>query len=605
MTGLITHSLKNKKSWFLLNLAITIVIAIILPILFKSSYSFFAGCAMFFASVIILISTFSDLVFLHDDRKISYFLSKPISLTNKINIALISNFIFCTVTFVLTFFISSFAGSVLSNIKYTTFVDNYLSFIQVMYAWLMMLIFVIAFSSELTGNTTVSVLVTLFNFTLPIIFYLVVTYIFYILDSVIIGINTEIMARAFLDNFLPLDKIYFIDYGMDGNIDVFFFFRLLAYCAVVYILTVLFAKIRKNERTGDFIVHSGFKYFMSLFASLIAPMLITMLMAGTNLFTLVVVLVILSTLAYYILISAFNKTFKISSHALKIYIPFIAAIVIAIFTSSYVVNARAAFIPDDSDVKAVYIGGQSSYLEDARLLKPSSYKWKSLLNVEYGEIKDNDDLVILHENESIKKVIELQQALMKQKSGYRYDDITIIYYLNNGKKIVRSYSLADNYQEEASEIDKLIYKASIDLARTEEFIRARYRIFYDEDYLNAVSFERVYVYDLNETKTLLYFDYKEFAKNYIQDYKNFMNNDENIEKVSLNVLYGNRAYEFAQEKYGRKDGDSTAIPIKQGNDIVEINFESLTDDGISIQYLQLRPELINTKRYVESLKLGE
>ena len=84
-----------------------------------------------------------------------------------------------------------------------------------------------------------------------------------------------------------------------------------------------------------------------------------------------------------------------------------------------------------------------------------------------------------------------------------------------------------------------------------------------------------------------------------------MNNDENIEKVSLNVLYGNRAYEFAQEKYGRKDGDSTAIPIKQGNDIVEINFESLTDDGISIQYLQLRPELINTKRYVESLKLGE
>ncbi len=603
MTGLIIHSLKSKKNWFLLNIAICIVVAIVLPILFKSAYEFFSVSALFIASLIILISTFSDLIFLHDDRKISYYLSKPISLTKRINIALISNVIFCTITFLLTFLIASASGSILSNIKYMNFIDKYLSYIQVMYAWLMLFIFIITLSSELTGNTTVSVLVSLFNFMLPLILYFITTYIFYILDSVIIGISTEIMSKSLLENILPLDKIYFIDYGVKGNIDVFFFIRLFASCAVVYIITIIFAKKRKNERTGDFIIHSSFKYFMSLFASLIAPMLITMVMMGSNLFTLVVVLVILSMLSYYILISAFNKTFKISIQALKIYIPFIIIIITAIFTTSFILNEKSAYVPDDSDVKAVYIGDSLSYLKGAKMLKETSYNWRSLLEAKYEEVKGNDSLVILHEKESIKKVIELQQMLMSEEPTHTYREVNIIYYLNNGKKVVRTYKLPDNYKEEFNEYDTSIYTKIMEIARMDEFIKARYKIFCDENYINNVKFKNVFIYSSDGTKTLVNFDYKTFAKYYLEDYTQFINNDKNVKKISLNILSHARTYDFIEQTYAKTEAIDIESEKYGINNIYEINIERSIDDGISLDYLSLNKELLKTRQYIESLKI--
>ncbi len=602
MTGLIIHSLKSKKNWFLLNIAICIVVAIVLPILFKSAYEFFSVSALFIALLIILISTFSDLIFLHDDRKISYYLSKPISLTKRINIALISNVIFCTITFLLTFLIASASGSILSNIKYMNFIDKHLSYIQVMYAWLMLFIFIITLSSELTGNTTVSVLVSLFNFMLPLILYFITTYIFYILDSVIIGISTEIMSKSLLENILPLDKIYFIDYGVKGNIDVFFFIRLLASCAFVYIITIIFAKKRKNERTGDFIIHSSFKYFMSLFASLIAPMLITMIMMGSNLFTLVVVLVILSMLSYYILISAFNKTFKISVQALKIYIPFIIIIITAIFTTSFILNEKSAYVPDDSKVKAVYIGDSLSYLKGAKMLKETSYNWRSLLEAKYEEVKGNDSLVILHEKESIKKVIELQQMLMREEPTHTYREVNIIYYLNNGKKVVRTYKLPDNYKEEFNEYDTSIYTKIMEIARMDEFIKARYKIFCDENYINNVKFNNVFIYSSDGTKTLVNFDYKTFAKYYLEDYTQFINNDKNVKKISLNILSHARTYDFIEQTYAKTEEVDIESEKYGINNIYEINIERSIDDGISLDYLSLNKELVKTRQYIESLK---
>ena len=599
MTGLIIHSLKSKKNWFLLNIAICIVVAIVLPILFKSAYEFFAVSALFIASVIILISTFSDLIFLHDDIKISYYLSKPMSLTKKINVALISNIIFCTITFLLTFLIASASGSILSNMKYMVFVDRSLSYIHVMYAWVMLFIFIITLSSELTGNTTVSVLVSLFNFMLPLILFFIISYIFYILDSVIIGFSTDIMSQIILENILPLDKIYFINYGANSNIDIFFFVRLIGYCAVIYSITILFAKNRKNEKTGDFIVNSGYKYFMSLFASLIAPMLITMIMTGSNLLTLVVVLVILSMLSYYILISVFNKTFKISIQALKVYIPFIVIIIISIFTTSYILNEKAAYIPDESEVKAVYIGYGMSYLEDAKLLEQTSYEWESLLSAKYEDVKDNDSLVILHEKETIKKVVELQQLLMSEGQTHSYSQINIIYYLNNGKKVVRTYNIPDIYNEEINEYELSIYKKAMELARMEEFILARYNIFNDEDYINNVKFDKVNIYGEAGTKSLENFDYKTFAKYYMDDYREFINNDKNVDKVNLNILHG-RSYDFVEQRYAKEEVDVESEKYGKNN-IYEINFEHSIDDGISLNYLPLNKELVKTKQYIESL----
>ena len=600
MLGLIIHSLKSKKNWFLLNITICIVVAIVLPVLFKSAYEFFAVSSLFIASVIILISTFSDLVFLHDDRKISYYLSKPIGLTKKLNISLVSNIIFCTVTFVVTFIIAICAGSVLSELSYTRFFDNYLSYVYVMYAWLMVLIFVITLSSELTGSTIISALVSVFNFALPLIFYFVIYYIFYILDFVILGIDAGIMSQIFLEKILPLEEIYFLDY-VNGNIDVFYFVRLIAFCMVIYIITLLLAKIRKNEKTGEAIVHSGFKYFMSLFASLIAPMLVTLVMVDSNLYTLVIVLVILSTLSYYILISAFNKTFRISVQALKIYIPFIIVIIITIFSTAFILNEKGAYIPDESDVKAVCIGNGTSYLKDAQMLQRTSYNWGSLIEADYDEVKDNDSLIILHEKENIKRVIELQQMLLSDEEPKdSYSEIFIIYYLNNGDKVVRTYLLPADYKDVLSQRDISIIKKIMEIARTEEFINVRYKVLVDEYYLNNVKLDEVSVYLKGEMKTLEDFDYKTFAKYFIEDYKELINNEANANRVSLQAIYYIRNYNYIKENYYKETVDEKVQEYNKNN-ISDLNLIHSVDDGISLDYIILNSNYVKTKLYIESL----
>jgi len=341
---------------------------------------------------------------------------------------------------------------------------------------------------------------------------------------------------------------------------------------------------------------------MSLFASLIAPMLITMVMMGSNLFTLVVVLVILSMLSYYILISAFNKTFKISIQALKIYIPFIIIIITAIFTTSFILNEKSAYVPDDSDVKAVYIGDSLSYLKGAKMLKETSYNWRSLLEAKYEEVKGNDSLVILHEKESIKKVIELQQMLMSEEPTHTYREVNIIYYLNNGKKVVRTYKLPDNYKEEFNEYDTSIYTKIMEIARMDEFIKARYKIFCDENYINNVKFKNVFIYSSDGTKTLVNFDYKTFAKYYLEDYTQFINNDKNVKKISLNILSHARTYDFIEQTYAKTEEVDIESEKHGINNIYEINIERSIDDGISLDYLSLNKELVKTRQYIESLK---
>ncbi len=598
MLNLVIHSLKSKKNWFLLNLAITVIITIIMPTLFRDNYGFFSAFTMFITTGLILISNFRELSFLHDDRKISYYLSKPISMMNKVNVALISNIIFTTVVFLLTFAISSFAGAIFSanaleKFEYLDFINNNLSFVDTMYASLIILNFAIILSSILTGNGTVSVFVTMFNYAIPIILLLIITFVCNIIDNTIIGMSTEAMIQSFVDKFLPIDKIYFFDYASRKAIDIFYFLRLIAYFVVTYILTIFAVKTRRNERTGDFVIHNGFKYFMSIFASLLLPMFVTSNMRNYDIITIVTVLVLLSALSYYILISAFNRSFKISKQALQIYIPFIVIFAASIFISSAVLKVRATFIPDASDVKAVYVGSNTSYLKNAKYLQATDDKWDSLIKAKYDEIKDNDSLIILEEKDSIKKVSKLQQALIDKKEERYYRDFKIIYFLNNGKKVVRTYAMPYDYEED------YVKNEIIDIVRTEEFIQKKFKVFCDENYINNVKFKNVFVFRNDTQHELVDFNYKEFAKLYMEDYREFINNDENINEINTNIISEQNSFIYDFIKKNAEDGN---IEKRGYDDENTVHFEHEVRDGISLQYVVLPDKFTKTITFIKSLK---
>ncbi len=602
MLKLIIHSLKSKKNWFLLNLAITIIITIIMPTLFRANYQFFSSFTMFLTAGLILVSNFKELSFLHDDRKISYYLSKPISMMSKINIALISNAIFTTAVFLFTFAISSLAGAIFSandpvnaieGFRYFEYVHDSLAFVKTMYAWILTLGFVITISSVLTGNDTISVFVTIFNYALPAIVYLVIIFICNILDNTIVGLSAELMVQSFVDKLLPLDKIYFTDYVYDKAIDIFYFIRLALYFGITYLLTVFSVKTRKNERTGDYIVHKGYKYFISIFASLLLPMFVTSNMGNYDLFTIVAVLLLLSALSYYILISVLDRSFKISKQALQIYAPFIIIFIAVIFIGSGIMKARTAFIPELTDIKAVYIGSNSSYLKDAKYLKKTEHKWESLIKTSYDNVKDNDSIIMLKEKDSIEKVIKLQKSMMQNKEeNYNYRNVHIIYYLNNGNKIIRSYNIAYNNEENDLSIELS------DLIRTEEFIQKRFKVFCDENYINNVKFSDIYIYSNNEQNDIENFNYKSFTLAYMDDFRSFIKSDDNISLIQASILLDLNSFDFFNRIYDDKE----YIDKKMYYEDTTINFVPAIEDGISVQYVVIPKEFKKTNTYIESLK---
>jgi hypothetical protein len=574
-----------------------------MPTLFRANYGFFSAFTMILSAGLIIVSNFKELSFLHDDRKISYYLSKPISMMNKINVALISNAIFTTVVFLLTFAISSLIGAafsandpanVLEGFRYFEFVDNSLMFVKSLYAWLMTIGFVIILSSALTGNDTISVFVTILNYAMPAILFLIITFICNILDNSIAGVSAEVMIQSFVDKFLPLEKIYFADYFLKKAIDIVYFIRLAIYFGIVYILTIFAVRTRKNERTGDFIVHNGFKYFISILVSLLLPMFVTSNMRNYDLYTVVAVLVLLSALSYYILISVLDRGFRISKQAIQIYVPFIIIFVASIFIGSVALKARTAFIPDTSDIKAVYVGSNTSYLKNAKYLRKTENKWDSLIKANYDDVKDNDSILVLQEMDSIDKVIKLQKSLMnrKEEANY-YSNLYIIYYLDNGKKIIRSYNVPYDYEEYS------VLKEISDLARTEEFIQKRFKVFYDEEYINNVKFSNVYAYSNGQQQNLDNFNYKKFAELYVEDYRNFINNDENIKKLHTNILLDIHMFDIIKKDLQSEEFDGKKMYYDEEN---TINFEPTVDDGLNFRYVVLPNEFVKTISFIESLK---
>ncbi|QSX05166.1 hypothetical protein JYG23_10785 [Sedimentibacter sp. zth1] len=580
------YYLKEKKTWYLLNIVICFVFSIMLSFLFKMYYDIFAIISILISLVIVIISTFGDFSFLHRKNKVAYYLSKPVSLMNIVNTKILVNIAFCIISFVSILVISSVSCTLIGKLDFLSFSEKVLDVVLKPFSWTLIYIFFIALSSVITGNTIVAVLTSVFNYFIPLIFSFVLLFIFNIINTSVKGINIIIIIEEIIEKIMHLDKIYFLNISSESIFLVTYYMRIAITSIIAYSFIYIAVRRRKNEYTGQNIVLKGYKYFLALFVSLITPMLFSVVIPDQSFLTLNITLITLSTLTYYVFISILNKSFKFFKGAVKVFVPFILTIVILMCTFSGIVKQKSEFIPNKEDIAAVYIGN-SLHVEN-NIFESTNRKTVDIYNQTLDKVKKHKDVILLDQSDSIQKIINFHDFLINENNE-GYMDLYFIYYLKNGTSIKRYYEIDLDYLLKNEKSKEII----ISLLRTKEYYIEKYKIFVDKDIINNAEFNSVKMYFKNAEYELLNFNYEQFSKCYMSDYIKCLENVDNY-FINRNVF---RSYN------GNFVFDSTQYENNKVREQYFMEFEN-TDKSFYRQ-IQINNLMVNTLNYINSLDKKE
>lgn len=472
---LLINSLKNKKNWFLISTVIIFVTTLLIPYILKSTEEFFIAFGIVEIFVIVYLNCLIDNSFLHSDSKLAYYKSKPISFGKQISISIVSNVIFTSFLIILLFISIAFHDASYEFIKTFKF----------LIPWLGIGIFLTALSAILTGNTIMAGLITIFNFALPALFYLIIMFVFTILEDIVVGFSANVLMDTLTNTFLKLEYIYFYEY-IDKPID---FIYVLLFGSILILLSVLISvclKRRKNENTGDFIVFDGFKYFVSVLASIIIPATFSMLLYEEGVASKIIVSILLSILTYYIIIAILEKSFKISRFSIKLYICCMAIFIVLNGGTILIADHFKNDIPKPEDVKMAYVGNDqwvfNSYIDSSDGYETDEYenfmKWAR----ERG-------ITIFTNKESIIYVTDLHREMLLDQTYnvgeyYYVNNVIISYWMNDGSVIIRDYKFKNDENEKEigkKRIDDIANK----LINSKELREKRYYYLYDESYYNG------------------------------------------------------------------------------------------------------------------------
>ena len=471
---LLINSLKNKKNWFLISTVIIFVTTLLIPYILKSTEDFFIAFGIVEIFVIVYLNCLIDNSFLHSDSKLAYYKSKPISFGKQISISIVTNVIFTIFLIVLLFISIAFHDASYEFVRLFKF----------LIPWLGIGIFLTALSSILTGNNIMAGLITIFNFALPALFYLIIMFVFTILEDIVVGFSANVLMDTLTNAFLKLEYIYFYEY-INKPID---FIYVLLFGSILIILSVainICLKRRKNENTGDFIVFDGFKYFVSVLASIIIPATFSMLLYEEVVASKIIVSIMLSILTYYIIIAILEKSFKISRYSIKLFICCMTIFIVLNGSTILIANQFKNDIPNPEDVKMAYVGNDTwvfnNYINSSNDYETEDYENFKSWAREKG-------ITIFTEKESIKYVTDLHHEMLLDQNynsgDYYINNIIISYWMNDGSVIIRDYNFKNNGDEK-----EIGNKRKNDIANkiinSKELKEKRYYYLYDESYYNG------------------------------------------------------------------------------------------------------------------------
>ena len=469
---LLINALKGKGSWFFLSTVVIFVTTLLIPFILRVDEESFVMVGVVEVFAIVFINCLIDNSFLHNDSKLAYYKSKPVSLTNQITIIIITNIVLTAFLLILISLSIGFQG-----LDYELF-----QVFKIITPWLVVGIFLTSLSSILTGNTLMAGAMTIFNFCLPLIIYLIILFIFTILENIVVGFGANIFMDYFVNAVYNLEYIYFVEY-YEKSIDFVYVLVLGIMLVGITLLIYKCLKRRKNENTGNFIVFDGFKYFVSVLASLIVPATFSIMSYGDNIVSKITVSILMAILSYYIIIAVIEKSFRISRLSMKIFVGSMAVFVVVTGATVSFAKAYEDVVPEVEKVRMAYAGRDSGafhYIEE--LGQKESISQDELL-----ELQKNRGIVVFTEKKSIENIIELQKELILNQNynieNYYNNDLIISYLMNDGSVIIRDYSIKeieDDYSNNGNK-DELANK----IINSDEFKMRKYYYLYDKENYNS------------------------------------------------------------------------------------------------------------------------
>jgi len=469
---LLINSLKGKKSWFFLSTVIIFVTTLLIPYILKADEEFFIFFGIAETFIIVFINCLLDNSFLHNDSKLAYYKSKPVSFREQITINIISNIVFTSFLLVIIAL-----SVVIQEMDYEIF--NSFKFII---PWLAAGIFLASLSSILTGNTLMAGVMTIFNFCLPLIIYLIILFVFTILENIVIGFSANVLMDYFVNTVYKLEYIYFIEYT-EKSVDFIYILLLGVILIGITLLIYKCLRNRKNENTGDFIVFNGYKYFVSVLASLIIPAAFSVMSYDNNIGSKITVSVLMAILTYYIIIAVMEKSFRISKLSIKVFVASMAVFVAVTGCTVAFANQYKSAVPNPEDVKMAYVGNDRWVFDYIKELSDDE------INSQDDLLKwqKNRGIIIFTEKESIENITELHREVISNQNYsleyYYANNMVISYLMNDGSIIIRDYKLKGTESDDSfnEKKDEIAYK----IVNSDEMKKHKYYYLYDEENYNA------------------------------------------------------------------------------------------------------------------------
>jgi len=469
---LLINSIKSKKSWFFLSTVIIFLTTLLIPYILGADGEMFIFFGIFEVFTLVFINCLVDNSFLHNDSKLAYYKSKPATFREQISINIIVNLVFAA--FLLMLIVLSV---VFQNLDYRI-IESF----KFLIPWLSAGIFLASLSSILAGNTLVAGLMTIFNFALPGIIYLILQFMFSILENLVAGFSASVLMDYFVSSFYKLEYIYFVVYS-DKPVDCIYFLLLGIILVGITLLIFKMLKRRKNENTGNFIAFDGFKYFVSVLACLIIPAFFSITSIGRDIASEIIVSLLMAALTYYLIIAAMEKSFRISRLSIKVFVSSMAVFIVLTGGTIVFANQYKNTVPDADEVKIAYIGNNGwiyNEIDDHIETDTGTYE----INEEnISEIKEKFNVVLFTEEGNIEKITRIHKEILTDPNynygDYYLNDIMIVYYMKDGSRIIRDY----NINKDNGTGNKMKDVIATELLNSQEFKINKYYYLYDEKYV--------------------------------------------------------------------------------------------------------------------------
>lgn len=580
------HELKTKKSWISISTIILLVTNILVPTVLKYGITginerygeAFVIFGIIETFVLVFLSCMIDFSFLHSDSRLSYYLSKPISLKNQIFVKISSNMILILILIFLSFV----------SVAYHKLTKESLEMFKFIVPWLVVGVLTAALSSVLSGNTIVAGALTVFNFAIPAIFYLLLTFMFSILENAVIGFDSNILMNLVTIKYYDLEFIYLFDY-VNKPIDIKYALLIIGTFTILAILLIRSISKRKNENVGDFIVSNSYKYFATFILSLIFPALFSISVSDTTLVSKIIVSLILAGLSYYVIIAIVEKSFKISFYPIKVFLVNMVVFMLITGGTVFLAHQNKDIVPQASEVKIAYVGYNSrviSYVDDEIVNK-------DIDTISYGDLKSKYNINLLKQKENIESITKLHKELLQDQTYKRGGRVVISYWLNDGSYLIRRYKLKSHNDINAEKVVERKDLIAKEIINTEELKLSNYYFLYDEEYIKDRD---IYVRINNDWKGKENSSEEKLIA--ISEIKEYLKKD--IDKIYQEPIQDNIALDLLMygNEVAQKYAEPTTIETTAPQHYIEV-FEKLDKSKNNVNVLS---SIYVDKRYENTLE---